>query len=44
VLEPAEIPARAIVELVTWPAEEVKARLEEDKGLLSAAGRGSAAS
>ncbi len=44
VLEPAEIPARAIVELVTWPAEEVKARLEEDRGLLSAAGRGSAAS
>ena len=44
VLEPAEIPARAIVDLVTWPAEEVKARLEGDKGLLSAVGRGSAAS
>src|SRR6266508_2666436 len=44
VLEPAEIPARAIVELVTLPAAEVKARLEGDKGLLSAAGRGSAAS
>jgi len=44
VLEPAEIPARAIVELVTWPREEVAARLDSEKALLSAAGRGSAAS
>ena len=34
VLEPAEIPARAIVELVTWPREEVEARLNADQGLL----------
>jgi len=44
VLEPAEIPARAIVELVTWPGEEVAARLDSEKALLSAAGQGSAAS
>jgi HD superfamily phosphohydrolase len=47
VLEPAELPggaARAIVELVTWPREEVVARLDGSRGLLSAAGRGSAAS
>ncbi len=34
VLEPAEIPARAVVELVTWPREEVEARLKEDQTLL----------
>ena len=34
VLEPVEIPARAIVELVTWPREEVEARLNADQGLL----------
>lgn len=46
VLEPAEIPggARAVVELVTWPREEVVARLDGSRSLLSAAGRGSAAS
>jgi HD superfamily phosphohydrolase len=33
-LETAEIPARAIVELVTWPREEVEARLEGDQALL----------
>ena len=44
VLEPAEIPARAIVELVTWPREEVVARLDGSRSLLSGAGRGSAAS
>ena len=42
VLEPAEIPARAIVELVTWSREEVEARLEGERSLLSAAGRSSA--
>lgn len=41
---PAEVPARAIVELVTWPRAEVEARLEGERGLLSAAGRSSAAS
>ncbi|HJS42344.1 MAG TPA: HD domain-containing protein [Gemmatimonadales bacterium] len=35
VLEPAEVPARAIVELMTWPREEVEARLEGEKALLS---------
>jgi len=34
VLEPVEIPARAIVELVTWPCGEVEARLNADQGLL----------
>lgn len=34
VLEPAEIPARAVVELVTWPREEVETRLKEDQALL----------
>src|SRR5437867_6942109 len=34
VLEPVEIPARAIVELVTWPRGEVEARLNADQGLL----------
>jgi len=38
VLEPAEIAARAIVELVTWPREEVAARLDSEKALLSAPG------
>jgi uncharacterized protein len=44
VLEPVEIPARAIVELVTWTAGEVAGRLDAEKSLLSAAGRGSTAS
>jgi len=44
VLEPAEIPARAIIELVTVPREAIAARLAGDRSLLSAAGRGSAAS
>jgi len=44
VLEPAEIPARAIVELVTWPRDEVARRLDGEKALLSAAGRATAAS
>jgi hypothetical protein len=34
VLEPVEIPPRAIVELVTWPRGEVEARLNADQGLL----------
>jgi hypothetical protein len=34
VLEPAEIPVRAIVELVTWPHEEVEARIDSDQSLL----------
>jgi hypothetical protein len=34
VLEPAEIPVRPIVELVTWPAEEVEARIDSDQSLL----------
>jgi hypothetical protein len=34
VLEPAEIPVRAIVELVTWPREEVEARIDSDQSLL----------
>jgi hypothetical protein len=37
VLEPAEIPARAIVDIVTWPREGVIARLENEKSLLSGA-------
>ncbi len=44
VLEPAEIPARPIIELVALPREEVAARLAGHRALLSAAGRGSAAS
>jgi hypothetical protein len=44
VLEPAEIPARAIIELVTVPREEVAARLAGHRSLLSAAARASAAS
>jgi len=44
VLEPIEVPARAIVELVTWPREEIAARLENEKGLLTGAGRSSAVS
>ena len=43
-LSPVEVPARAIVELVTWPREEVEARLEGERALLSAAGWPSAAS
>jgi hypothetical protein len=34
VVEPAEIPARAIVELVTWPRDEVATRLDSDQVLL----------
>jgi len=45
VLEPAEIPARAIIELVTLPREEVAARLAGHRSLVSAGERrGSAAS
>jgi HD superfamily phosphohydrolase len=49
VLEPADIPARAIVDLVMLPRDEVVARLDGTRGLLSAtaadrAGSGSAAS
>ena len=44
VLEPLEIPARAIVELVTWPRDEVARRVDGEKALLSGAGRASAAS
>jgi len=43
-LEPAEIPARPIIELVTLPREEVAARLAGHRALISAAARGSAAS
>jgi hypothetical protein len=42
VLRPAEViprAMRAIVELVTWPREEVAARIAEDRSLLSAAPR-----
>ncbi|MGH7673030.1 MAG: hypothetical protein ACREMC_09020, partial [Gemmatimonadales bacterium] len=39
VLRPALVPARAIVELVTWPREEVAARLAGERSLLSAAAR-----
>jgi uncharacterized protein len=42
VLAPAHIPADAIVELVTWPREEVAARLGGDKALLTAVGGGRA--
>jgi HD superfamily phosphohydrolase len=38
VLEPAQIPARAVVELVTWPRAEVAARLDGEKVLLTAGG------
>jgi HD superfamily phosphohydrolase len=43
---PAEVPARAIMELVTWPREEVRARLDSGETLLrlSAAGRSSSVS
>ncbi len=44
VLEPVEIPARAVIELVTLPREEVAARLAGHRPLISAAARGSAAS
>jgi len=44
VLEPAEIPERAIVELVTWPRDEIVRRLDGEKALLSVAGRATAAS
>ena len=36
VLKPVEVPARAIVGLVTWPREEVEARLDSERSLLSA--------
>lgn len=39
VLRPAEIRARSIVELVTWPREEMAARLAAGRSLLSAAAR-----
>jgi len=42
VLRPAEVPpraTRAIVELVTWPREEVAARVAGERSLLSAAAR-----
>ena len=35
VLEQIEVPARAIVDLVTWPREEVVARLADERSLLS---------
>ena len=38
VLEPAQIPARAVVELVTWPRAEVAARLDGEKVLFTAGG------
>jgi HD superfamily phosphohydrolase len=38
VLAPAQIPARAVVELVTWPRAEVAARLDGEKVLLTAGG------
>jgi hypothetical protein len=44
VLEPVEIPPRAMVELVTWPREEVVRRLDAEQALLTAAGRATAAS
>ena len=44
VLRAADVPAAAIVELVSWPREEVEARLEGERALLSAAGRSPAAS
>ena len=44
VLEPAEIPERTIVELVTWPRDEIVRRLDGEKALLSVAGRATAAS
>lgn len=40
VMQPVEVPERAIVDLVTWPAEEVAARLAGERGLLSAPGAG----
>ncbi|HEV8263477.1 MAG TPA: HD domain-containing protein [Gemmatimonadales bacterium] len=39
VLRPAEVPARAVVDLMTWPRQEVAARLDGEKTLLSAAAR-----
>jgi len=44
VLEPVEVPGRAIVELITWPREEVEARLGGEKALLSGAAARSAES
>jgi HD superfamily phosphohydrolase len=44
VLEPADVPARAIVELITWPSEEIEARLGGEKALLSGAAARSAGS
>ena len=44
VLEPADVPAHAIIELVTWPRQEVAARLDGERTLLSAVGRVSAES
>jgi hypothetical protein len=39
VLRPVEIRPQAIIGLVTWPREEVAARLAGDRALLSAAAR-----
>jgi hypothetical protein len=39
---PRGVPARAIMDLVTWPREQVRARLEG--GFFSAAGRSSSVS
>src|SRR5438874_5009508 len=44
VLEPAQVPAHSIIELVTWPRQEVAARLDGERALLSAVGRVSAES
>ncbi len=44
VLEPVEIPPHAIMELVTWPRDEVARRLDAEKALLTSAGRATAAS
>src|SRR5919201_3912822 len=44
VLEPVDVPAGAIIELVTWPRQEVVGRLDNEKSLLSGAGRSSAVS
>jgi len=42
VLEPAAVPARAVIELVSLPREEVAARLAGQRALVSGAARGSA--
>jgi HD superfamily phosphohydrolase len=40
VMTPVEVPAQAIVDLVTWPREEVEARLNSERGLLTAGAAG----